>query len=38
MGGLKATIINQTWGQVHEYLYLSTIKYTFESTCTLFKH
>ena len=29
---------NQTWGQVHEYLYLSTLKYKFESTCTLLKY
>ena len=29
---------NQTWGQVHEYLYLSTLKYRFESTCTLLKY
>ena len=28
----------QTWGQVHEYLYLSTLKYRFESTCTLLKY
>ena len=28
----------QTWGQVHEYLYLSTLKYKFESTCTLLKY
>ena len=28
----------QTWGQVHEYLYLSTFKYTFQSTCTLLKY
>ena len=27
---------NQTWGQVHEYLYLSTFKYTFQSTCSIF--
>ena len=24
----------QAWGQVHWYLYLSTLKYTFLSTCT----
>ena len=29
---------SQTWGQVHEYLYLSTLKYKFESTCTLLKY
>ena len=28
----------QTWGQVHEYLYLSTLKYRFESTCTLLNY
>ena len=28
----------QTWGQVHEYLYLSTFKYTSQSTCTLLKY
>ena len=28
----------QTWGQAHEYLYLSTFKYTFQSTCTLLKY
>ena len=26
------------WGPVHEYFYLSTFKYTFDSTCTLLKH
>ena len=25
---------NQAWGQVHWYLYLSTLKYTLLSTCT----
>ena len=34
---LKA-ILQQTWGQVHQYLYLSTFKYTFQSTCTLLKY
>ena len=29
---------HQTWGQVHEYLYLNTCKYTFVSTCTLLKY
>ena len=28
----------QTWGQVHEYWYLSTFKYTSQSTCTLLKY
>ena len=27
--------ITQAWGQVHEYLYLSSLKYPFESICTL---
>jgi len=30
--------VYQTWVQVHEYLYLSTLKYRFESTCTLLKY
>ena len=30
--------MGQAWGQVHEYLYLSTFKYTSESTCTLLKY
>ena len=29
---------NQAWGQVHEYLYLSTPKDTFDSTSTLLKY
>ena len=28
----------QAWDQVHAYLYLSTFKYTFDSTCTLLKY
>ena len=35
---LRDQAIVQTWGQVHEYLYLSTLKYKFESTCTLLKY
>ena len=31
-------VSNQAWGQVHEYMYLSTFKYTFDSTCTLLKY
>ena len=34
----QSTSTHQTWGQVHEYLYLSTLKYRFESTCTLLKY
>ena len=30
--------IIQTWGQVHEYLYFSTFKYTLDSTYTLLKY
>ena len=29
---------NQTQGQVHEYLFLSTFKYTFDISCTLLKY
>ena len=28
----------QAWDQVHVYLYVSTFKYTFDSTCTLLKY
>ena len=28
----------QKWGQVYEYLYLSTFKYTFDSICILLKY
>ena len=35
---MKNQAYSQTWGQVHEYLYLSTFKYRFESTCTLLKY
>ena len=31
---LSYTYVHQTWAQVHEYLYLSILKYKFESTCT----
>ena len=38
---IKSVLIecdNQTQGQVHEYLYLSTFKYTFNNTCTWRKY
>ena len=30
--------VDQAWGQLHEYLYLSTFRYTFDSTCTLLEY
>jgi len=35
---LSFSIDKQAWDQVHEYLYLSSFKHTFESTCTLLKY